>query len=155
MSQGENRFSDVVAREEADGIPGDDERTGLHRTRGRRLFLALGWASVGLGALGLLLPLLPTTPFLLLAAWAFGRSSPRWRRRLLDHPRLGPPLRAWEEHRVIPARAKGAAVAAIAVGFAWLTLAFDWPVWALAATGAIPGAVSVWIVSRPSRPPAP
>ena len=122
---------------------------------GRWVFLGIGWTSVGLGCLGLVLPLLPTTPFLLLAAWAFGRSSTRWQHWLRRHPRLGPLIRGWEDHRVIPPWAKGAASAAIAGSFAWLTVSRDWPLWVDAVMAAILGCVLVWIVSRPSRPPAP
>ena len=58
----------------------------------RRLHLGLGYGSVTLAALGLILPLLPTTPFLLLAVWCFARSDPEWAERLYSHPRLGPLL---------------------------------------------------------------
>lgn len=121
---------------------------------GRWLFLAVGWTCVGLGSLGLVLPLLPTTPFLLLAAWAFGRSSPRWRRWLRHHRRFGSLMRAWEDHRVIPPWAKGMALVAISAGFAWLVLVREWPLWAYAVTAALLGLVAAWIVTRPSRPPS-
>ena len=120
----------------------------------RWLFLAIGWTCVGLGCLGLVLPLLPTTPFLLLAAWAFGRSSPRWRRWLRHHRRFGSLMRAWEDHRVIPPWAKGTALVAISAGFAWVVLVREWPLWAHAVTAALLGLVAVWIVTRPSRPPS-
>ncbi|MXX22881.1 MAG: DUF454 domain-containing protein [Rhodospirillales bacterium] len=120
----------------------------------RWLFLAIGWTCVGSGCLGLVLPLLPTTPFLLLAAWAFGRSSPRWRRWLRHHRRFGSLMRAWEDHRVIPPWAKGTALVAISAGFAWLVSVREWPLWAHAVTAALLGLVAVWIVTRPSRPPS-
>src|SRR5690606_41134853 len=61
-----------------------------------------GAGAVGLALAGTVLPLLPTTPFLLVAAWAFARSSPRLDAWLHAHPRLGPPLAAWQARRAIP-----------------------------------------------------
>ena len=65
----------------------------------RRLYLALGLVSLGLGIIGAFLPLLPTVPFLLLAAFLFARGNPAWEKRLLDHPRWGPPIRDWRGAR--------------------------------------------------------
>jgi uncharacterized membrane protein YbaN (DUF454 family) len=69
-------------------------------------YLSVGWLALGLGIAGIFLPLLPTTPFVLLAALCFAKSSPELHARLLAHPRLGPPIRDWRERRVIPLRAK-------------------------------------------------
>lgn len=85
--------------------------------RGARL---LGWrvaglASLALAVLGIVLPLLPTTPLLLLSAFCFSRGSERLQRWLLEHPRLGPPIREWNEHRSISRRAKGLAAIAMVV----------------------------------------
>lgn len=83
----------------------------------RHAYLLLGWLCVGLGLLGALLPLMPTTVFLLIAAWAFSRSSPRWHRWLREHPRFGHLVRGWEEHHAMPARAKR---------IAWTAMALSW-----------------------------
>ena len=76
----------------------------------RLVYIAIGCTAVVLGVAGIFLPLLPTTPFLLLAAWAFARSSPRLEAWLVRHPRLGPPISAWRERGAIPARAKIVAI---------------------------------------------
>ena len=72
----------------------------------RWIYLSLGWLSLSLGILGIFLPLLPTTPFLLLAAFAFSKASPRLHVWLLGHRHFGPLIRDWQERRVIPIRAK-------------------------------------------------
>ena len=89
----------------------------------RTLYLVLGWFFVALGIVGAFLPLLPTTPFLLLAIWFFARSSPKMEAWLFNHPRFGPPLRDWRDERAIPRRAKIMAVSLIAASYAlmWFT----------------------------------
>ncbi|MEM6491596.1 MAG: YbaN family protein [Pseudomonadota bacterium] len=82
------------------------------------LWLNLGLASLALGVIGIVLPLLPTTPFLLLSAFAFLRSSPRLHVWLIGHPRFGPPIRDWSREGAIGRRAKIAAIVAMAAAFA-------------------------------------
>lgn len=79
----------------------------------RPLLAAVGLLCLGLAALGLFLPLLPATPFLLLAAACFARSSERLHGWMLRHRHFGPLLRDWETHRAIRPGAKRAATAAI------------------------------------------
>lgn len=79
----------------------------------RWLYLAAGWLLVGLAAAGLVLPLLPTTPLLLLAASCFLRSSERSRRWLLNSRLFGPILRDWHEHRAVRRPVKLVAVAVL------------------------------------------
>jgi uncharacterized membrane protein YbaN (DUF454 family) len=83
----------------------------------RYVYLALGLFFVALGVIGIFLPVLPTTPFLILAAACFARSSPRLESWLLNHPHYGPMLRAWREHRAIPRKAKLMALAGGSIGF--------------------------------------
>lgn len=84
----------------------------------RILLIIFGWISVVLATLGVVLPLLPTTPFLLLAAWCFARSSPRFHYWLLYRSWFGSYLRHWQEHRALPPGAKGKAVLVIIMTFA-------------------------------------
>lgn len=83
----------------------------------RQVYLVLGLALVAIGFVGAFLPVLPTTPFLILAAGCFARSSTRLEAWLLDHRRFGPLLRAWRERGAIPLRAKFMALAGSAFGF--------------------------------------
>lgn len=116
----------------------------------RALWMTLGWMLVGVGFVGLFVPLLPTTDFLILALPCFARSSVRLEHWLLDHPRVGPPLRAWRTQRAIPRHAKIAACTGITVGF----VSF----YALVRPGALPAiavaavliACAAWIASRPA-----
>jgi uncharacterized membrane protein YbaN (DUF454 family) len=77
------------------------------------LYNVAGCICVGLGVLGLFLPLLPTTPFLLLAAFCFSRGSAKLHGWLLGHPTMGPIIRDWNERRVIRPRVKAAAAITI------------------------------------------
>jgi hypothetical protein len=77
-----------------------------------------GGLSIALGLVGVFVPLLPTTPFLLLAAACFARSSPKMHARLLAHPRLGPFLESWRRERSIPRAAKRRAYLLVCACFA-------------------------------------
>ena len=85
------------------------------RSWGRPVYLAVGWAFVGLATAGLFLPLLPTTPFLLLASSCFLRSSPRARRWLAGNRWFGPMLRDWDEHRAVRRPVKMLAVVVVSL----------------------------------------
>lgn len=84
----------------------------------RWLWFALGWLMVGLGVIGALLPVMPTTIFLILAVGCFARSSPKFEQRLLAHPRYGPSLRLWREQGAVSGKGKAFASAGMAAGFA-------------------------------------
>ena len=87
-------------------------------------YLLIGWCCVGLGTVGLFLPLLPTTVFLLIAVWAFARSDERYHRWLLEHRLFGPLIACWQRHRAIPRRGKVAAFAALAASYALIAWIF-------------------------------
>lgn len=118
-------------------------------TARRRLWLGVGYAAVGLGLIGTVLPLLPTTPFLLVAAWAFAKSSPALRNRLYSDPRFGPLLRDWQAEGAIPRRAKAAAL--LGMSASWVVLALTTSkLFVLAAAGLCMATVALYIVTRPS-----
>lgn len=115
----------------------------------RLVWLAAGWTALGTGVVGIFLPLLPTTPFLLLAAIAFAKASPRFHAWLTGHPRLGPPIEAWRRSGAISPRAKAAAMVMLAASVG-LSVALAVPVWALAAQVAVILAVAAFLLTRPN-----
>jgi uncharacterized protein len=113
-------------------------------------WLLLGFASAGCGILGIVLPLVPTTPFLLLSAYGFSRSSPRFHAWLVGHPRLGPPIRDWQAHGAISPRAKALAAVAI-VATPAISLALGASATVLGVQLVVLSCVAVFVLSRPSR----
>lgn len=128
-----------------DDLP--DGRSGNRVVRG--VWLVLGVFCVGLGIIGAFLPVMPTTIFLIMAAGCFARSSPRLEKRLLEHPRFGPTLRAWRAEGAISRSGKIAACGGIALGFG-LFLFGARPGWGLGAGVAIVmGSCAAYVLSRP------
>lgn len=119
------------------------------------VWIGTGFLSLGLGALGAVLPVLPTTPFILLAAACFARGSDRWHDWLRSHPRFGFLVRDWEEHRAIRTSAKRTAIIAMTVA-GTISVALV-PVWeGRAALVLVLVTVSILIATRPTPPePAP
>lgn len=117
----------------------------------RPLYAAAGWVMVALGVVGLFLPVMPTTVFMILAAWLFSRSSPRFEAWLLRHPIFGPPVRQWRERGAIPPLAKLFAVVSMAGGFGlfWY-LTSPGPVLA-GVVAAFLAASALFVVTRPNR----
>jgi uncharacterized protein len=119
----------------------------------RVLFNGVGTLSLALGMAGVVIPLLPTTPFLLLASACFARGSRRMHDWLHTHPRLGPYILAFQEGRGLPARAKVAVLVLM-----WLSLGYSaWRVGTpllIAMLAAIGGGVTLYVLSLPTRPAA-
>ncbi|WP_242650937.1 YbaN family protein [Yoonia tamlensis] len=76
----------------------------------RGIWLAIGWAALGLGIIGVVLPVLPTTPFVILAAFAFGKGSERLQQRLHDHATFGPIIAEWNATGAIAPKYKTIAI---------------------------------------------
>ena len=113
-------------------------------------FLVLGWVCVLLGLLGIALPLLPTTPFLIVAVWAFSRASPELAERIRNHPKAGPYIRDWQDHGVIPLKAKVLATLMMSATAVALFI-FATPVWIPAVAAGVMAVVGIYIWTRPSR----
>lgn len=131
-----------------DSGPGSG-RLAAHR---RWLMLGLGWLFFGIGLLGTVLPVLPTTPFMLLALWAFSTGSSRFHAWLYHHRVFGPPLRRFERDRVIPLWGKVVAFGSMAASFLWIWLGTETPWYGLAAAGALMLGGVAYVSRFPSRP---
>ena len=114
----------------------------------RMLWLSAGWIAVALGVVGIPLPVLPTTPFLLLAAFCFGKGSPRARTWLVNHARLGPPIRDWEERGAIKRRTKVISLATMAALFG-LSLMMGLRPMLLGIQAVCLGGAALFIATRP------
>ncbi len=117
------------------------------------MLLAVGFVCVALGAIGTVLPLLPTTPFLLVAAACFARSSPRFYRWLLTRPGVGPIIREWRTARTVPLHAKLWAISLIVVVGASSVVFFAGNRWVQLVMGAGLLAVIVGLLRLPTGRP--
>lgn len=120
-------------------------------TVGRLVWLMIGFAALAAAALGVVLPLLPTTPFVLLAAFAFMKSSGRLHRWLLEHRIFGRLIADWRRYGAISRKAKTLSVISIAAVFA-LSVLLRAPLGVLIAQAIVLTACAVFIVSRPLPP---
>jgi Uncharacterized protein conserved in bacteria len=119
----------------------------------RAVWFTLGWVSVGLGVVGMALPLLPTVPFLLLAAVCFARSSDTAHDWLVNHPRLGPPIADWRANGAIRRPVKVLAMLSMAASFA-IPLSLGAADWVLATQAVALTGVAAFILTRPEGPDA-
>lgn len=117
----------------------------------RPLLLGAGWVSVGLGIVGIVMPLFPTTPFLLVAIWAFSRSSPEMAEKIRSHRHAGKFVRDWEDEGVIPTGAKIIAVAMMTAMFGYLHFGTQAPAWMEIGTALVMAGVAGFVLSRPGR----
>ena len=114
----------------------------------RTIWLAIGWSALVLAVVGTLLPIVPTVPFLLVAGWAFSRSSPKLRERIRQDPRYGAAVRAWQDHGAVSGTAKIWAVTAMSAGVG-LSLWMGIDARIVAAQATICLLVSIYVLSRP------
>lgn len=120
----------------------------------RPLWLVIGLTSLALGIAGVVLPLVPTTPFVLLAAYCFARSSPRLHDWLITHRAFGPLIRNWEQHRAISPRAKLLAVTSMVAVFG-MSFLVGAPERVIMIQAVILPLTALAIITRPSGPKTP
>lgn len=118
----------------------------------RWLLKLLALVSLALGIIGAFVPVMPTVPFILLAAWAAARSSPRLSNWLEQHPTMGPYIRDWRHGGVVRRSAKWTATLTMAGG-AVIMLIFVRPLWVPFTALAVMASVATWLWLRPERPP--
>jgi uncharacterized protein len=133
--------------------PGSSADSAPHAPSGKRplrgLWLAGGFACLALGTVGMVVPLLPTVDFYIMAAWCFSRSSRRWEAWLLNHPRIGPLVRDWRANRSVPMGAKCLATLSMTASCAWAAHALPLRTAWIPAAVCLPVACYLW--TRPTR----
>ncbi|MDX3910457.1 MAG: YbaN family protein [Sphingobium sp.] len=113
----------------------------------RWLYLIAGFLALALGIAGAVLPLLPTVPFIILAAFCFARSSPKLERQLLEHRHFGPHIQRWRSDGAVSRKGKRAATAAFAMSALLGLLFAPWPFSLVPTAAAVIG--GIWIWGRP------
>jgi uncharacterized membrane protein YbaN (DUF454 family) len=126
---------------------------GNHGSVMRSAYFLLGWCFFGLGAVGIVIPGLPTVPFMLIALWLFSKSSQRFHDWLYTHRVFGQPLQQWREHGIIPLKAKLVAVLTMTMSLAYMIGVADVGAGIAATTAVIMLVGLVFILRQPSRLP--
>lgn len=116
----------------------------------RILYLILGWLSLITGVIGIFLPLLPTTPLVLLAAWCFSKSSERFHSWLLNHKFFGPIVKDWQSSDGIPRRSRNRAILFMWAGMS-ISVFLVWRFWATIGLVFIGICVSIYLLRMPLR----
>ena len=108
----------------------------------------LGFTSVGIGIINAFIPLMPTTVFLLVGAWALGKGSPAWRAKLLAHPKFGRALRDWDDGKRVSRRGKQLAAAGMLISWVILLVWRGFTPWSLG-VGVLLAGIAIWLWTRP------
>jgi hypothetical protein len=117
----------------------------------RIAWFTIGIAALGLGIIGIALPLLPTTPFILLAAFAFARSSDRMHKWLVEHQMFGPMIENWRAHGAISRRAKIVSTVSMALIFT-LSIVLQFSPLVLTIQGVVIALCITFVLTRPELP---
>ena len=125
------------------------ERVMLRRRIARLVWRGVALLGVALAVVGAVLPVMPTVPFLLLAAWAASKGWPEFEAWLLAHRHFGPPIRQWRERGAVPRRAKWISSLMMACSAIGMQFFGQIQLWARVAVPAVMLAVAVWLWLRP------
>ena len=139
-----------ISRHDDVHIRKTDEAIALKALK-RPLLIGTGWTCVVLGAIGIVMPLFPTTPFLLVAVWAFSKSSPEMAEKIRNHRLAGPYVRDWQDEGIIPLGAKIIAITMMSAALGYLHFGSNAPAWAVISAAAVMAMAAGYILSRPSR----
>lgn len=127
----------------------------MGRKTKRLLYLTFGWTMFTLGFVGAFLPVLPTTPLMILALWGFSNGSETLHNWLYSHPRFGPALQDWDKYRMIPVKAKITAVTMMAISSAYLILLSGLENYLIIIALGLMAFGAIYVLTKPSRPSEP
>lgn len=123
----------------------------MKRKTKRLLYLAFGWLMFAIGFIGVFVPLLPTTPLMILALWGFSNGSENLHNWLYHHPKYGPALRDWDQYRMIPVKAKMMAVSMMSISALIMIFIVDVPTIALICALGLMFYGAGYVLTKPSR----
>lgn len=129
------------------------DKTNTRQSLVRLAWIGLGWVFFAIGLAGAALPVLPTTPFMILALGAFAKGSERLHNWLYNHRRFGAALHRWSNHRVIPIKAKVMSISAMTVSLTVMALQDTTPPTAMFFASALMAYGAIYILSKPSAAP--
>jgi uncharacterized protein len=119
----------------------------------RWALITFGWLNVIVALIGVIVPGLPTTIFLIVAFWAFSNSSEKFQNWIWNHPKFGPSIRHWHNHRVIPLKAKILAVTMMSLSFCYVTFFYAESLIIPVVMAVVMVPSGIYVVSRASLPP--
>jgi uncharacterized protein len=126
----------------------------LKETSKRLFYLSFGWLMFALGFIGAFLPVLPTTPFMILALWGFSKGSDTLHNWLYNHPKYGATLRDWDQYRIIPVKAKLASVSMMTISGTYLVFFSSAPTIGIICAIGLMTYGAIYVLTKPSRPSA-
>lgn len=129
----------------------DESTVVLRRRMSMLLWRAVAVVATGLAIVGAVLPVMPTVPFLLVAAWAAGKGWPAFELWLLRHEQFGPPIKRWRESGAVSRRAKWLSTSMMACSAVGMQFFSSVPLWLRIGTPLVMASVALWLWMRPEE----